>query len=180
MAIYEHPEYFQVGYRVLMLVGRNKDGCEPRRISRVSRGQEDFNRVLVELLQIARPGERVYASATQRDLFKAMKQFEIAQLNARHSGSELSFYERLEDRWVSSLAKQESTLSDDRWWMFDCDTREDLDLVVKDLVSIDVSFYQYTTKNGTHVLCQPFNRTKVTLPVQKLVDMNPMMLWAYV
>ena len=74
MNIIEHPPSYMEGTRVLFLEGRHKDGVEEQRaLLRVSHSVEEFGNTLCELVDLSRSGERIYASAGERSVSKAMR-----------------------------------------------------------------------------------------------------------
>lgn len=67
-------------------------------------------------------------------------------------------------------------------FLFDCDDVKQSLMVVKE--PNDTGFkkeviYHYRTKNGTHIITNPFNYTKLSQEAQKLIHKNALMLWVY-
>lgn len=171
-----HPESFKNGIRVLLLTGRNKDNVsEQRRIFKISKNVKSFERTLDEFMTLAKPGERIYASASSRDLDKAIRHFEYAQLDARHNKQQDEFYWNLNARWVSALMDSTSVDRADKLWLVDCDSEEDRQLAVG---LLDEIVHGYDTKNGHHFLIKPQDKRKLT-DISRMLDTNPLMLWAY-
>lgn len=166
------------GVRVLQLTGRNKDGAKKRVISRVSRNAEKFDEIFDELLLIMKPEERIYASASARDVKKASVLLKHRMVDNDLHQNPTEFYENLNSRWISCL--MDPTCQSPRKWMFDCDTIEDYRTVLKYLESIGKSVeYQYKTKNGYHILMTPFHMKDATPELTYCRHDNPLMLWAY-
>lgn len=176
-----HPEKFRTGTRVIMLKGRYKDGLtRQRQIFRVSHSVREFDAAIDELRAIAREGERIYASAGARCMVRAIREFKRRQLDADYDANPRLFYERLWDRWVSCLMAP--TSQEEMFWLFDCDSREEADMVMRELGELyhrEMQPYCYPTKSGKHILVQPFNRTKLRPEVAPLIHENPIILWGY-
>ena len=179
--VHAHPEEFRSGTRVLLLVSRRKDGAAAtQRITRVSHDPEQFGRRHAELATMAAPGDRIYASASARNLKRASRLFRQRQLDADYDAEPMGFYRGLEGRWHSCLMSKEAQI--DNLYLFDCDEPGDLDNVREQLhlhYSRDMEPYEYATKNGYHVVTQAFNFGEMKEQVQRLICRNAMMLWSY-
>jgi hypothetical protein len=155
----EHPSSFKEGIRELRLVGRKKDKTENRLITRrISFSQETFDAQLNELILLKKENERIYSSVSPRNLSKAIKTFRFAQLNAEYSNNIENFYKSLNSNWISALMAPEN--QEKKLWLFDCDTPEQYDVVLNDLLnhySNGYIPYIYNTKNGIHIITEPFN-----------------------
>lgn len=176
----EHSEQFKTGARVLMLKGRHKDGVEKERtLVRVSYGVEQFDDALAALLSALRPGERIYASAGERSIVAAIREFKRRQLDADYDEDPRRFYRSINERWVASLMQPTSQL--DKLWLFDCDTPEDLARVEAELEAVydRGAPYKYASKSGTHILLQPFDKGQMSDASRALIHANPIMLWAW-
>ena len=166
------------GTRVLSLTGRNKDGVKPRRLFRVSHDESRFQEILMELVKIAKPGERIYSSASARDVKKASYDFRIRMIESEREEDPLAFYTGMNSRWVSCLMSP--TCQSPKIWMFDCDSLGEYDLVLDYLEHVGKSIeYQYETKNGYHVLVTPFHMKDPYVGITTLKQDNPLMLWMY-
>jgi hypothetical protein len=181
MQLLEHGENFTNGIRVLMLLGRNKDGCENKRTKLVvSQNSVEFREHLEDLCEVSTPGQRIYASLARRDLQKAIRLFKERQLQADYSETQ-HFYANLNKTWVSCLMNEQAATKKEKFWLIDCDTFDEFNDVVR-LLGDNLSIYEghYKTKNGFHVIVKPFN-LKMELPIElhALVNRNPMMLWGY-
>jgi hypothetical protein len=173
-----HPSRFRCGTRILMLVGRNKDGVEKQRvINRVSHSSIDFNKLWTELSLISKPGERIYASVNARNVKKASRIFKIKQLDSEYDQDPLEFYRKLEARWISSLMNV--TAREDKYLLFDCDTAEDKVAVEKEVLPLVKDYYSYKTVNGLHYIVEPFNRSKLTESAKKILKENAFLLLSY-
>lgn len=171
----DHPEYFMSGTRVIQLTGRNKDNAAPRRIHKVSTNQECFEEILEELIEMARPNERIYASASARNVERASRDFKHRMVDAETEPNPMSFYESLNSRWVSCLMAP--NCQSPKLWMFDCDSVQEYASVLAYLNEQEKSVeYQYKTKNGYHVIVTPFHMRSPS-PIEK--QDNPLILWMY-
>ncbi len=181
-----HPEHFKTGTRVLLLKGRYKDGIvNERTISLVTSDIGHFNRTLRHLQEAAEPGERIYGTAGERDVPRAIRLFKERQLDANYDDDPTRFYERLNDRWVSCLMNPASQKK--KLWLFDCDDEEQ-EIVVRGEISqfyIAGAFgkkmvpHIYSSKNGTHIVVSPFDRSNLSTVALKALHDNAIMLWAY-
>lgn len=171
------------GARVLMLAGRKKDGLEnTRRILRVSHSSAHFQRVMADLTRMAEPGERIYATAGERDVKKAVYEFKRRQLEADYNGQWSDFYETLESRWASCLMSPGAQAQDLRYWLIDCDEpgqAEQVESVLQAIYDREPEPYRYPTKTGEHFIVKPFNRSFLSPEIDKLIQTNPVMLWAF-
>lgn len=179
----DHPPSMKNGTRVLLRTHRNKDGVRgPFRSSRtvVTHNVREFDQEFAFLHKTALPNERIYVSASQRDVGKATRLFRERQLEAEYDVDPLLFYKTLHNRWVSCLSAKTSTVASDKMWLFDCDSPSELDEVRAEIDRLHASrVREYETKNGTHVLTRPFNRETLSETALACMDTNPMALWAY-
>lgn len=180
---YRHPDEFQDGVRLLLLKSRHKDGWigKERSILRQSSDIASFNRYLDELRSIMKPAERIYASASQRDVMKAGRLFAERMANAMFDPPEVreDFFKRIPYHWWSSLMQPQTQIRDQKWWMWDCDDTNTLDTVMKFVVDNNIERYTYPTKSGHHILCRPFDRGLIPNSLSHHPDTNPLMLWSY-
>lgn len=182
MKLIEHPAHFKTGTRVLFLKGRYKDGIEKQRmIGRVTHSVEHFNQDLAELAAMAEPGERIYGSAGERDMPKAIREFKRRQLDADYDGDPELFYRAINARWIAALMAPTSQMG--KLWLFDCDTVEESTnamIEIVELVGAQTQFpYVYNSKSGQHIIARPFDRSKLSDGVRRLIHENPIMLWGY-
>lgn len=178
----DHPNHFRDGVRVLFLKSRNKDN-PVRNITliRITNNVDQFDRALNELNDLSLTGERIYASASPRDLAKAVRYFKEAQLAADYDQNPLAFYANLEARWASALMQPNCQIRQQKFWLFDCDTEEELDAVNQTLTNVitDLDQYVYHTKSGVHVLCRPFNTKLCSQLSSNCLKQNALMLWVW-
>jgi len=175
-----HPTTYTNGTRVLMLCSRNKDNIttKKRSIFRVSHNSDEFAKALEELCTLKAVGERIYASLNTSCIKKASRLFKQRQLDAEYDKVPLDFYHRLQDRWVSCLRTPSSL--ETHLWMFDCDSFEEYEELVDELNLLGVvRLYVYPTKNGFHVIVNPFNKSILSEKSEALIHLNGMMLWSY-
>ena len=165
-----------------MLAGRRKDNVATKRVKLcISHDVVGYERRLARLMEEMGPGERVYASAGQRDLHKAVREFRKRQIDAEIEEGPLQFYKDLEKRWTRCLMSESAQL--EKFWLFDCDTTEESTRVRKEADSWKAAGhdpYAYPTKNGIHVIIKPFDlRRSISQASMKLIHKNPLMLVAY-
>lgn len=121
----EHPYIFRTGTRVMMLKGRNKDGNTYQRcIMRATHDAGAFNRAFAELENMALPGERIYASATERNMTAAVRLFKQRQLDNDYDEHPMEFYRKLNSRWCSILSNPKCE-SKPKTWLWDCDNDDE-------------------------------------------------------
>jgi hypothetical protein len=184
MRILDHPAPYRLGTRVLFLKGRHKDGIEKQRtIIRISHETAEFNRQLDELAAMAEPKERIYASAEPRCIEKSVRVFKRRMLDNDYQADPQEFYRKIEARWASCLMQSNHQYEKMKRWLFDVDEPEMLQSVVTQMKNLfpDIwsDHYAYQTKNGTHVLVRPFNKSQLDDESRGLIKDNPLMLWGY-
>lgn len=177
----EHPAQFKGGTRLLMLKSRHKDGHagRERAIFRQSNSPDGFDDMLAELRALIRPNERIYASASSRNLLRAGRIFGERYMASMYDPTEIRehFHRRLPFQWYSCLMQPEAATKNEKWWMFDCDD----DAVHAAVMAFTDAMerYAYATKSGHHVLVRPYDRTKTPVGIGQHADMNPLILWSY-
>ena len=173
-----------------MLAGRHKDGVKvQRKLFRIAHAEDSYQRRLDELLGLRAPGERIYASASPRDIKKASRIFRERQMTSEYDADPMDFYRNLEKRWVSTLMDPRSVCDDGRLWMLDADTPEEIEAalaVVGPITALceaqgrDASgIYSYKTKNGLHVLIPPVDRRELNTVAMLTLKADAMILLAY-
>lgn len=181
MRILTHPATYKSGARLLVLRSRNKDGATSlRTITRASFSEADFDQQLDALVDLLRPGERIYASAGARDVPKAIRLFKERQLAADYDPDTAAFYRNIEQRWFSAL--MDTRCQAEKIWLFDCDSADDTVLVRKDLSQLEglsAPPYDYATKSGTHFIVPAFDKSRLTDHTRALIHDNALMLWAF-
>jgi hypothetical protein len=184
MRILNHPESYRIGTRVLFLKGRHKDGIEKQRtIIRISHETAEFGRQLDELVAMAKPKERIYASAEPRCIDKSVRVFKHRMLDNDYQADPQEFYRKIEARWASCLMQPNHQHEKMKRWLFDIDTKKvpgKLVRVMEDLFpNIWSDHYMYETKSGIHILVRPFNKSQLDEESRGLIKDNPLMLWGY-
>ncbi len=180
MIVIPHPESYMSGTRMLMLKSRYKDGVDKQRtILRVSHSAEQFVKCRDDLLGMMRPNERIYASAGERDLSKAIRIFKERQLANDYDDDPGLFYRTIETRWTGCLMDVKAQAG--KVWLVDCDTAEDAEQAKRELdrcYDRPIPPYAYASKSGMHMVVQAFDRSKLTDHVRSLIHENAIMLWA--
>ena len=178
--VIRHDERFMTGTRVIQLCSRNKDGSNAKKmIHEVTHNRDQFSRVFDRMVEMAEPGDRIYASAESRDMSKAVRSFKQAQLDADYDQDPTQFYRNIRGRWVSALMQKSNSMKEDRWWLVDCDTSYDKIVAEENIKRIVGPKHLYDTKNGRHYLIEPCDLREFPDAFNRLVHKNPMMLWAY-
>ena len=182
MKLINHPIEYKQGIRILMLTLRSKDGgkvTKPDRIARklISRNEEEFDKHLNSLIKIAKENERIYVTLDARDMNKAIRKFKEDQLQADYYDidSRNSFYVDIYNRWISALQSPSSRVG--TLFMVDVDYDKDDITKIKEEIKKNnlVVVYDYKTKNGEHIILEPFNPSLVSFKCIK----NQMMLWCF-
>lgn len=182
MKILNHPNKFKQGVRILILTLRAKDGgkvTKPDRVARkmISRNEQEFDECLNKLNSIAKENERIYATADPRDMEKGIRIFKERQLEADYydTDSKYSFYTDIANRWISALQSPKARIG--TTFLVDVDYEENDVVKIKNEIkdnNIKID-YEYKTKNGEHLILQPFNPGLVSFSCAK----NAMMLWGF-
>ena len=159
---------FMDGYRFIMLVHRNKEGGKSNRpqkngVKRITKNREEFIEVLDELQKLKAESKvpmRIYSCVNARDIEKTIREFKRRQLDADYYDTESKhgFYLDIKNQWVSSLMKPNSRA--ETKFLIDVDNIIDWDIstVVNHLKKIGVKvILKYPTKNGFHIITEPFN-----------------------
>jgi hypothetical protein len=180
----DHPKSYQEGTRVLMLTARHKDGHrDERKVFRVSHDEEQYSKHRQHLLDMLRPGERIYATAAARNVKRASRIFRERQLAAEYDQDPMAFYRDLQNRWISCLMN--TTTRQHKLYLFDCDSTEDIELVRQDIaertheLGIGNNIHTYRTKSGMHVLTPAFDGRSLSEHTKKLLHADPLMLIAW-
>ncbi|MHA1329585.1 MAG: hypothetical protein ACTSR2_00775 [Candidatus Hodarchaeales archaeon] len=155
-----------------MLTLRGKEGGKsdkPDRVAikRISRNKEEFLDILKEFLiqkKILKDFPlRIYSSVNKRDLNKAIRKFKERQLEADYyAGKDReSFYIDIWNRWISCLMNPSSRA--ETKFLIDIDEKEKKDLIKDKLRELNIITYlEYPTKHGIHLITQPFNPKLIT------------------
>ena len=181
MRIITHPNTFKDGARVIYCTSRNKDGSAGNKTigSMFSRSPEEFDKVVAELIEKA-SGEpfRVYSTVEARDVQKAIRLFKERQLAADYRTNPEDFYFNSKSRWLSALANPKNAV--EKFWLFDCDTPKETEATKRMLAedyTREFTPYEYKTKNGVHIVTQPFHLTAEGF--DGIVQKNASLLVAY-
>lgn len=170
-----HPGTFKSGYRALILVRRKKDGVSnPKQLSFASSNEMEWDALYESMCEMAKPGERIYSSVSERDPKKAMREFKRKQLDADYDEHPEDFYMKSNNHWISSLMAPSSTFRDTKLWLYDADNAVEI-MIGENLPYV----YSYDTKNGTHYLLKPTDLSELKPEIASKIDKNGMMLWAY-
>ena len=154
---------FTNGYRLLMLTHRSKDGVSDKDrkvIKRISTNSDDFKKLLNELLIIKHESHlpyRIYSSVNSRNIKKAIRIFKQNQLNADYDNEENRnhFYSDIKNRWISALMQPQSKAESN--FLIDIDEGDNLKEAITVLSTITRNVFKYKTKNGHHLITEPFN-----------------------
>jgi len=170
----ENIKQFSDGIRMIMLCQRNKDGRDTNKTNRASKRKisangEEFFKILKEFREIKNNSDkplRIYSCVNKRDIKKAIRNFKQEQLDADYydEDSRNKFYFDIRNRWISSLMKQ-NCRAETKFLI-------DIDHIIKEAKNWDISYIEehleeigvkvilkYPTKNGYHIITEPFNPT---------------------
>jgi len=157
------------GYRVVLLIHRSKEGGFNNKKLRhlkktITRNSEEFEKVVNEFEMIKNNDERslrVYASINDRNLDKAIRLFKQRQLDIEYGGNKDRFYTDLRSIFISCLMKKEAKNNSN--FLFDLDEIDERSLITtrKLLKNNTNILLEYKTKNGVHIITEPFNYPKV-------------------
>lgn len=183
MQLINHPHEFKTGYRIIMRCRRNKDGAGNSGGDRSSKkiitnGPEAWEAGVEKLAADFEEGERIYATVDERDFDKGIREFKRRQLDADYSddGSRHGFYIDGNNRLVSCLQGPGARVS--RLFLFDCDSNQEYNRLLRQL-GYRVT-HSYPTKNGGHIITDPFEYPKLLAPeFHPLIQKNAMLLVAY-
>ena len=206
-----HPDEYKDGIRIITLVRRRKDkdfqtnsefdqsklnifeqlefdvnslpvNAKSNEVSFLTNGVEDFNRTLSKVVMNCNPDQRIYASATPRNLRMSEHKFHQKLLENYLGGEDhrFGFFKNVRNRVASAFGSPET--QDRKLWLFDCDTEDEKRMVEDELESAydrDKAPYWYPTKSGHHCITQTFNKTKLSQNCLSLMITNPQMIWVY-
>ena len=157
------PTVFTDGFRGVMLLLRNKDGevgnAQRNSIKRISSNSEEWKESVLELHRIqqdSHQGHRIYSSVNSRDITKAIHEFKRRQLEIdfgnRHEY--MQFYTDIKNRFFSCLMNPNARAQNH--FIIDCDSQNEYVNAHLQLRPEDI-LMEYATKNGFHVITNPFN-----------------------
>lgn len=175
--VYKEFYDFTHGFRCLFLIQRHKEGGETqnsRLIKKITRNTQEFKEALTELMREKMNSPlplRIYSCANERDINKAMRKFKFEQLEADFYDDvqKQNFYLDVKNRFIGCMMQPASRKTS--YFLFDVDRDEQGYLPLEDLLNQlprkeEGSFVlkTYYTKNGCHVITDPFNYTKIKMP----------------
>lgn len=154
------------GLRLMMLTHRNKEGGKSNRPDRfarkrVSTTKEEFAENLSELLELKSLADvpmRIYSSVNPRSIEKGIRELKRRMLEADYYDvkSKHGFYLDIKNQWFSALAKPAAKAGS--LFVVDIDSQEEYVSFQEDVSKLDLSIVsRFTTKNGWHVIMEPFN-----------------------
>jgi len=157
-------EGFTDGVRLLMLTKRVKEGGKfnrpdwnAKRI--VSKNKEDFEEILDLLLDVKDTDYRIYSSVNTRDIEKGIRKFKIEQLEADYycEKDRHKFYYDIKNRWISAL--MQPSCRSGKNFLIDIDEGDDDEKAIEKQIKKKgiVTVLRYDTKNGRHIITEPFN-----------------------
>lgn len=163
---------FSDGIRIVMLVHRNKEGGVGRRIQRtrlrkiITTNSEEFFDAIEHLQDIVAKDERtlrIYSTVNSRNIQKAIHKFKQEQLDNDYSNEQNKehFYVDIKNSWISCLTKNSCKAQSN--FLFDLDGCDDHSLITitKQIEKQTKILLTYKTKNGYHLITEPFNYTKL-------------------
>lgn len=188
-AIANRFEEYTTGTRVILLLHRKKDGFDgayPQRDSRkrISFNRNDYVNILCEFLDLQSKSEhelRIYASCNPRNIDKAIRQFKTLQLDNDYAdeATRVDFYRDIHNRFTSALMQPQSKITGN--FIIDVDTKDDtvMNAVDKLVADLELEVHtKYATKNGWHLVVEPFNPTLWDIP-ETSVKKDPLILLKY-
>lgn len=185
MKIINHPNEFKTGYRILMRTSRTKDGLKSsgdRKSKKViTNGPEEYAQCFEKLCSELIDSERVYGSVDARDFNKAIREFKRRLLESDYGSvaTRDGFYRDSKNQVVSCLQGPAARAT--HLFLWDCDSIEDYDNCLRALsLTGCVIKHFYSTKNGGHIITEPFEYPKLMDPLMiPWLHKNAMMLLAY-
>lgn len=171
--IFNEFKDFTSGFRVLFLIQRHKEGGETNNshlVKKVTRNSEEYFEALKSLVRDKICSDlpfRIYACVNERNFNKAIRQFKYEQLDADYYDQiqKENFYLDVKNRFIGCLmqpAQRATSL-----FLFDVDNDPDIKDTTGEILSIipsELIVKIYATKNGWHILTQPFNYTTIKMP----------------
>jgi hypothetical protein len=156
------PGMFKAGFRVVMLLHRNKEGefgnAQRKAFKRITQNEKEWDAAVDELarLQWLYPTHRLYASVNSRDINKAIHEFKLRQIECDYSNQydAFRFYTDVETRFVSCLMKVSNKIQSN--FLIACDTNEQYNAVIEQIPE-HLILFQYATRSGRHIITKQFN-----------------------
>lgn len=167
------PVRFQMGYRGIMLLHRNKDGAignaQRKSFNKIVNGVDEWMRTVEEFKELKAtqyPDHRIYASVNARDPRKAIREFKRRQLDHDYEAPEkcFEFYMDVKNRMFSCFMNPCSRAESN--FLVDCDSYDEY-IEAKNTIDPRLVIFDYPTKNGWHIITHPFDHTKLKINVKK-------------
>ncbi len=167
------PDSFKTGYRGILLIHRNKDGCQGnaqrKSFKKISSSLEQWEKIVKEfghMQNTSHPGFRIYSSVNPRNMQKAIHEFKRRQLEFDYGNNEEldEFYRDIDNRFFSCLMNP--TCRSESYFLIDCDTDEEYQKS-KDSIPQERIVFDYATKNGRHLITKPFNPNEIKVEIKK-------------
>lgn len=179
---------FSMGLRVLMLIQRASDGGHTNNSklrSYISRNEEEwvrsFGKLLEEQSHYPDKALRIYQTLNRRDIEKGIRNFKGLQLDNDYADTEQChwFYVDIKNRMVSCLMKPNAAASS--YFLIDVDDKDPSRLkeVEDTLDLVTQRKLTYMTKNGFHIITNPYNPNIIQLPDYAECKKDAMMLLSY-
>ena len=177
--IMETFKNFTDGHRMIMLTLRGKEGGKvnnPDKVSRrkISANKEEFKKILEEFLKIKNSSPniplRIYSSVNARDINKGIREFKRRQLESDYydEDSKYKFYLDIKNRFLSSIMVPASRAETKFLIDVDYDEGDNGWIIEQELLEAKVDIlFTYKTKNGMHIVTEPFNPNLVSYKVNK-------------
>lgn len=181
---------FTEGCRVLYLIQRATDGGHTNNSklrSYITKNNDEWIEALAKLLQekeqYAELPLRIYQSLNARNIEKGIRQFKQMQLDADYQDSDQRqwFYLDARNRIVSAIMRPNCAATS--LFLIDIDTKDgaifqNVMLSLKSLSANPFVCY-YDTKNGFHIITNPFNPALLVLPENCELKKDALMLLSY-
>lgn len=154
---------FTKGVRVIQLILRKADGggANNDKVKKyISTNPDEFYQCLLQCLKynaLSDKNFRIYSSVNERDMDKAIRQFKQCQLDSDYDSPEIRdrFYTDVRNRWISAMMKPSSKKTS--YFLLDIDTTDAGEARGK-VAELGLNVYaNYATKNGWHMVVDPFN-----------------------
>ncbi len=178
---------FTEGYRCLLLKIRRKDaeGQTQRTVrTLVSRDSKNWVEILAMLLREREnlpeiEQMRIYQTVNARDIKKAVAHFVqhfVELLGSENRQPLHDAFFKCKAKATSAFMQRSSAVT--KYFLFDCDTRNDWVLVTLEsrLMDRTTILLKYATKNGWHFITEPFNPNDIELPEHVELKKDALML----
>lgn len=158
---------FTDGIRVMFLIHRAKEGALSANNDKleklISSNSKEFEKNLYTLLCKKEDSEdtlRIYSSVNPRNIEKSIRKFKTDQLDNDYADKEShrGFYFDVKNRFISALMSPSS--SETSLFIVDIDDQSGFDEMIRVIGNADLNekvIQKYPTKNGWHIVMNPFN-----------------------